>query len=172
MISPWWPLVFWLFVYPFLFLFYFHLRFKTLWERMAWNACGRGGADNKKKDGTPGCRFFFFFHRSLLSILFWFVGCGGRKRKSVQWDLLFFRREIDSVWWWNENLVWWSTYDMLAVFPPCIPFTPRWQVDLHLYVSVCSTKSGLANQHSLIQGRKKSSGKTAEAGSNSEGYDH
>ena len=40
----------------------------------------------------------FFFHRSLLSILFWFVGCGGRKRKSVQWDLLFFRREIDSVW--------------------------------------------------------------------------
>ena len=40
----------------------------------------------------------FFFHRSLLSIFFWFVGCGGRERKSVQWDLLFFRREIDSVW--------------------------------------------------------------------------
>jgi hypothetical protein len=33
----------------------------------------------------------------LFSILFWFVGFGGRERKSVQWDLLF-RREIDSVW--------------------------------------------------------------------------
>jgi hypothetical protein len=102
--------------YLLLFLFYFYLRFKTLWERMArkrvwmdvWmDRMGWDGKEKRKtKDGTPGCRFlvppFSIFFGSLA------VRRLGRRRKKERKSVLYsgillflFGGEIDSVWRWK-----------------------------------------------------------------------
>ena len=81
-----------------IFIFIFFIFASRLYGK-EWHETRVDGEELTKKRKTEHQDVdSFFSHRSLLSILLWFVGCGGSKRKSVQCDLLFFRREIDSVW--------------------------------------------------------------------------
>jgi hypothetical protein len=76
-------------IFIFILIFVSRLYVEGKGTKLVWMDGWEGKDKRRKIDGTPGGRLFFGSSFHLFGS--WFVGCG-RKRKSVQWDLLFGER--------------------------------------------------------------------------------